>query len=178
MRKRDSAGSPCRCRGWPQRWRWGRIVGQQRAAEAQRAHARLQQLQQRRPRIQRAAGACDHLLRGDVLAQEQQQVFALLLGQDIAEIVGHRQVIGGDHDDGVLAVAAIANARDQLADQPVATLERMQQPDVTQRAVVVLALARQRQMAGRVVGVHGQRGEHERLAGARQRLEAVPGIVQ
>lgn len=101
-----------------------------------------------------------------------------MLGQHVAEIVGHGQVIGGDHDDGVAAIAAVADARDQLTNQPVAALDGMQQPDVTQRALITLVLARQRQVAGGVMGVHGQGGEHERLAGARERLEALPCIVE
>lgn len=114
----------------------------------------------------------------DVLAQEQQQVLAFLLGQHVAQVVGHGQMIGGDDDDGVFAIPAAADACDEFADQTVAAFDCMQQTDIAQCAVVLLALARQWQVAGRMVGVHGQRGQHEGLAGTRQRLEGIPGVVQ
>ncbi len=152
--------------------------GQQRAAEADRVDGRVQQLQQGGARVQGRAGAGGQLARGDVLAEEQQQVLALQGFQHVAQVVGHGQVVGGDHHHGVVAELAGADPVHQPRDQPVGAFERIEQADIAVGAAVARALARDRQVPGRMVGIHGQRGEHERLAGTRQLDEAVEGAFQ
>lgn len=86
----------------------------QRAAKAHRLQVRVQQAEQGRTGIQGGASVGTELLRGNAVAEEQQQVLALLLGQHVAEVVGHRQVVGGDHDQRVLPIRAGLDTLDQL----------------------------------------------------------------
>ncbi len=154
------------------------LVVQQRTAKAHRLQVRIEQAEQGGPGIQGRAVFGGQLARGHAITEEQQQVLALLLGQDMAEVVGHGQVIGGDHDQRVLAVRAGLDAFDQLRNQAIGALERIEHADVAVLALVALALAGHRQVPGGVVGVHGQRGQHERRILSRQLLEALVGGVQ
>ncbi|MNM84061.1 hypothetical protein D3C81_961360 [compost metagenome] len=69
------------------------LVVQQRTAKAHRLQVRIEQVEQGGTGIQRRAVFGGQLARGHAVTEEQQQVLALLPSQDMAEVIGHGQVI-------------------------------------------------------------------------------------